>query len=151
MVHNDTRLRLIDVATGRELYETKALNNIWVAKQREDPLADDPVTELTDEIMQYVDEAFVMEGLPQSITPAHVGKRVTILTDSPPANLLFALTELRFYHDRGLLASEELTSAYQQMLGEEAGRQLADGALKEKAEVLADKLPPASQLRAASL
>jgi hypothetical protein len=141
VVHNDTQLVLIDVATGRTLYETQTLNNIAVAHEREDPLTPDPVTEAAAALVGYVDENLAMQDLPQGLTAEHVSYRVDLLPDGRGGAPLAALAELRFYHDRGLLDAAAWREACQRILGGEEGRRLAEGDAEQKAKVLAQWLP----------
>ncbi len=135
LVINNTSIVLFDVATGKDVFDTKPLNNIDVQKDRTEGKPDD-VDKTLVSIFQHVDQTWRLGPLP-SMEPQSVLTRIgTLLSDGPGENPLPALAEIRMYHSRGLLQDAHLQLAYQRLLGDEPGKLLATGTEEEKKQVV---------------
>ncbi|MCL4205856.1 MAG: hypothetical protein KJ000_25515 [Pirellulaceae bacterium] len=136
LVINNTSLLIFDVATGKEVFGTKPLNNIEVQKDRMEGKPDDVAKALV-AMFEHVDQTWKLGPVP-AMEPQQVLTRIgAILNEGPGANPLPALAEVRMYHSRGLLQDNHLELAYQRLLGDEqAGRVLATGTVEEKRAVI---------------
>ena len=138
-VINETSFSLFDVASGKEVFSTKPLNNIQVQVSRAEGKPDDVAKTLVS-LFEHVDQNWRLGPLPP-LDPEQVLNRLrTLISEPATANPLPALTEVRMYHSRGLLQDEHLLVAYQQLLNDNnAAALLATGTEEEKKEVI-DKL-----------
>jgi hypothetical protein len=136
LVINNTSLLIVDVATGKEVFSTKPLNNIEVQKDRMEGKPDDVAKALI-AMFEHVDQTWKLGPVP-AMEPQQVLTRIgAILNEGPGASPLPALAEVRMYHSRGLLQDNHLELAYQRLLGDEqAARVLATGTEEEKRAVI---------------
>ena len=67
--------------------------------------------------------------------------RVSSLATAKHEMVLPVLVEIRFWQRKNLLSEDELVQAYKQLLGEEAGQQLATGDEETKKKIVAKWLP----------
>ncbi len=148
MVNNTVKIRLYDGQTGTLFSDLnlKSLNNIQVSRARErmKPSDKDPVEDVVNQLMQYVDQNLTVGELPADLDRDKVIDRIRGLIEKRQERLLEKLVEIRFYRSRKLLSNDDLTYAYNHMLQDESlAKRLATGnqqAKKEAVEGLLAKL-----------
>ncbi len=142
LVTNECRIMVYRVSDGELIARSKELNNIQVQRARAESEDDDPVEEAITKLfdgLESEEAAYAMSEMPEGLLPEHVIGRVATLVSSQPQNLLAALTEIKFYHHRNLLDDNTLTQAFQRMVGELDGQQLAQGTKEERMKVVEQK------------
>lgn len=145
LVTNETSLAIYEVGTGKETFSTRPLNNILVQRNRAEGKPDDVDTTLK-ALFEHVDQNWRLGPLPQ-LTPEQVLTRLRSLIREPSGDdPLAALTEVRLYHSRGLLQDDNLTIAYQQLLGDDqVASTLLTGTEEERQAIVDDWVrPPAA-------
>jgi len=139
---NETTIRLHDTLQAKELWESRKLNNIKVQLERADPKEDqDPVDREMEALFKKIDAEWVLGPLPQGLQTEHVLNRLRGLIGQTHDNPLPVLGEVRMYQTRGLLPDAHLLTAYQKLIGESAGSQLAKGTEEEKKQAIEQWLP----------
>lgn len=139
---NETTIRLHDTAQSKELWESRKLNNIKVQLERADPKEDqDPVAREIEALFKKVDAEWHLGPLPAGLQAEHVLNRLRGLIGQTYENPLPVLGEIRMYQTRGLLPDEHLLTAYQKLVGQSEGSQLAKGSEEEKKKAIEQWLP----------
>ena len=137
---NNTKMTLVDVTSGRDLFEGKGINNIQVNSERQKESATDPIVEAVNELFAVVDARLAMREMPD-LKATHAQRRVAKLVQSRAANPLPVLVEMHYYEARRLITTEQLAQAYQQLLGEAPGSMLATGTADQREEAISRWLP----------
>jgi hypothetical protein len=142
-VINETSFSIFDVASGKELFSTKPLNNIQVQVSRAEGKGDDVQKTLVS-LFEHIDQNWRLGPMP-ALEPEQVLDRLrTLIGQTTDEDLLPVLAEVRMYHTRGLLPDHHLLVAYQRLLNDEqAGLALATGTEEEKKEVVSKWLATA--------
>jgi hypothetical protein len=141
-IKNETTIRVHDLAQTRELYESKALNNIAVQIERVEKKEDqDPVDKAVESLFKYVDENWKLGPLPAALQADNVLNRLRAVLAESHENPLAALAEARMYQTRGLLQDNHYLAACQKLVGEAEGTKLASGSREEKLAVIGKWLP----------
>lgn len=129
----------------KELWESKKLNNIKIQIERADPKEDqDPVAKEIEAFFKKVDTDWPLGPLPASLTAEAVLNRLRTLISATHENPLPVLAEVRMYQTRGLLKDEHLLTAYEKLIGQSEGKQLAAGSDEEKKQAIERWLPSES-------
>lgn len=145
LILNETAIRLHNTVEPKELWESRKLNNIKVQIERADPKGDqDPADREIEALFKKVDADWHVGPLPSSLTAANVLDRLRLLISQTHENPLPVLAEVRMYQTRGLLKDEHLLTAYQKLIGESGGTQLATGSEEEKKQAIETWLPSES-------
>jgi hypothetical protein len=137
---NNTKMTLVDVTSGRDMFEGKDINNIQIDAERQKESATDPVVEAVSELFAVVDARLAMREMPD-LKATHAQRRVAMLAQSRAANPLPVLVEMHYYEARRLITTEQLAQAYQQLLGEAPGAMLATGTADQREEAISRWLP----------
>ncbi|HEV7279852.1 MAG TPA: hypothetical protein VGN57_06520 [Pirellulaceae bacterium] len=140
---NDTSFKILDVVGDREIFATKLLRNMEVQATRKNPVAPDPVDQVTKEIQQFVDGQLPLADFPAEVRPDNVRARLPKLIDQALAskNALPYLVEIKALHLHGYLAGLEARDAYASILGEREGQALYSGTPEERLVALERLLP----------
>jgi hypothetical protein len=139
---NETAILLHDTMQAKELWESKKLNNIKIQLERADPKGgQDPVDKEIEALFKKLDAEWHLVPLPAGLQAEHVLKRVERLEAETHDNPLPVLGEVRMYQTRGLLPDERLLAAYQKLIGQSEGSQLAKGSEEEKKKAIEQWLP----------
>ena len=125
-------LRLTDVREGKESWHSKALNSTQILKAQQNAIAEDPIESVLEGFVTHMDEQLQAIDIPEALKPEHVERRVESLASGEYSNPLPVLTEIRLWNAMNLLPDEQLVSAYQQLIGESEGKQLAEGSPDER-------------------
>jgi hypothetical protein len=138
IINNTTRTVLYDVAKREPVKDTpaRALNNMRVQNDREKRPDRDPVPEVAEQLFTFIDEHLAMRDMPKGINAENTLRRVGQLLQSE-APVWERLNEVRFYRSRNLLSQSDLEKAFERMLGEKLGPQLARGNADKKKEAIA--------------
>ena len=129
-----------DSTTVSHPIKPRALNSYQVEAAKKQGKAGDPVKELIDELMKYVDENLPLVEMPK-ISPEAALRRADSLVAEKSKFPLPVLMELRFYERKKLLTTEEVAAHYSTLLGEEQGPQLAKGTEADRLQIVAKWLP----------
>lgn len=141
-ITNKTAIHLHAPGQTRERWKSETLNNIEIQIQRANPRGGkDPVDKQVEGLFEAVDADWRLSPMPVGLQPAHVLKRVGALIAESYENPLPVLAEIRMYQTRGLLQEDHLLSAYQRLIGDAEGAQLAKGSEKEKQKAIEKWLP----------
>lgn len=145
VVNNKTWIRVLDVAQNKFLFETSkaGLHNVQVQLARMNPNAArsvDPVEAEFKLFREFLDKELQARPLPV-LSPQAARARAASLVQNKPANLLLTLLEIRHYHGQKLIGDDVLTKAFDLLLGEPAGTQLATGTPEEREAALASLMP----------
>gem|GEM_PF-2040106 len=141
-IKNETTIRVHDLEQTRELYESKALNNIAIQIERVEKKEDqDPVDKAMEALFKYVDENWKMGPLPAALQADNVLNRLRTLLAQTHENPLPVLAEARMYQTRGLLQDNHYLTACQKLVGEAEGTTLATGSRVAKLVVIGKWLP----------
>jgi len=92
-------------------------------------------------LFKKVDADWHLGPLPASLTAESVLNRLRGLIGETHENPLPVLAEVRMYQTRGLLQDAHLATAYQKLIGEAEGTQLAKGSEEEKKKAIEKWLP----------
>jgi hypothetical protein len=133
-------LRLQEMAKGTELWHSKPINSVQVMLAKEGGKGGDPVKDLIDELMKFVDEKLQLAEMPP-ISREAAQRRAASLVGQKPEYPLPTLMELRYYQRNKLLTPEELTAHYGALLGQDEGARLAGGSEADRLKVVARWLP----------
>ncbi len=145
LILNETMIHLHDAVQPKELWESKKVNNIKVQLERADPKGDqDPVDKEIEALFKKLDADWHLGPLPAGLQTEHVLNRLRGLIGETHDNPLPILGEVRMYQTRGLLPDEHLLTAYQKLIGESEGTQLAKGSEEEKKKAIEQWLPSES-------
>jgi hypothetical protein len=139
--------RLFDVVRNAPLVTLPRVSSAQLEQVRADPLASNPLVEVIRQLAAYLEKELVPQPLPEKIEPKHVVRRLESLAathDEPPFR---ALTEMRFYCERGLADTSQLLLSYQALIGAKPGSDLVLGDQTVKEQMLKQWLPqpPATQ------
>jgi hypothetical protein len=126
---------LFDVASKTKLFAMKKPINLPTTSEAFEKQREEIYASLS-ELFAEADKHFQMVELPADAQPQPVLGRVSTLVAQEKADPLRALAEIKFYHSRGLLPDNELTTAFQGLLGDEPGAQLASGDAEAKKKVV---------------
>jgi hypothetical protein len=156
LVTNITEIKVIDVATEKEVFSLSPLKNTEMQKRRDAATKngedDDPLEVEIDKLFQFADRQYRMLPVPQKTTDEILELRIKplVLSDQKPQNPLSALAEIRFLYSKQMVKKEHLPIAFKELLGAELWKKWseADDA-KERAEILAVWLPKAGNGRGA--
>ena len=142
LVTNETELILFDVAKKAKLdrASTGKFNNLKVQSDRTNN-KDDGLQKAFADFFKVVDETLVVSPFPSGLKPEHVKGRVSSLATAKHEMVLPVLVEIRYWQRKNMLSEEELVQAYKQLLGEEAGQQLATGDEETKKKIVEKWLP----------
>jgi WD40 repeat protein len=120
------RVRLLDVASDEALWTSESVSSGRVASARQS--GSDPLLELHEAVLRQVDESFRLAPMP-TLAPEHVRGRVAGLVEGSQElgedERLRILVELRYYQGKELLSRDAAAKAYDQVLGEDKGSELA--------------------------
>ena len=134
-------LRILNVENGDELWTSKSLTDTRViGAERAGKAAADPVGDLLDDLLKYVDGNLRLVDMPP-ISPEVAQRRAAILSGKQYENPLQALVELRYYEWKKLLTPEELSEHYAKIVGPQDGPRLATGTEQERQAIVQQWLP----------
>jgi hypothetical protein len=139
-VTNETKLNVYDVASGEMLIASKKLNNVNVFRASQS--GDSPTKEVDkalDPVWKLIDDKLALQDLP-NLTREQVAGRVAQLLASDSDQPLQELAEIRAYYGRGLMNDEELTKAYDMLVGDQ-GLVLITGSSKERRKAVDAWMP----------
>jgi hypothetical protein len=142
LINNDVELVLLDVAKGKELYNSGTLNNMKVQKDREQN-KEDGVEKEVKKIFDFIDKDLTLTNLPAALTPEivktnRVEKQLLAGTIDDP---LSVLTEIRFYHRNKLLSDADALAAIGKVAGEANAKTLLEGTEEDRKKVIERWLP----------
>jgi len=139
---SDIRLELYDGRSHQTIsgYRSVKVNTIKLERARKDPTLVNPLEEAIEAHEEYLDENCRLSPLPE-MKPEHAAGRVQALQSGRYENPLPILTEIRYYYLKDLIPLNQLLAAFQQILGEQQGADLAAGKYDDRVEVLKPWLP----------
>lgn len=142
-VVNITKIQVYNVANGKREYATEPLNNIRVQVERAagNSRKADLVDKEIGDLLKHIDANWHLAELPASIRPEHVIERIRTVISECGERPLPELAEIRMYHTRGLLADRHFVLAYQKILGDKLGTELATGEEKAQKQAIEQWLP----------
>jgi len=96
------------------------------------------------QVMQRVDSQCSLVDMPP-ISRSAALRRAESLVSTAAERPLPALLELRYYQWKKLLAAEEVSGFYQQILGPQDGARLAEGSPQQRLQVIQRWLPKSAE------
>ncbi len=123
------KARVSDVAGDPQWSSPQSLSSARLAAQPD--LAPQLVDAFVGELMNQIDAKYKLQPMP-AVKPEQVKDRVDRLTKAKFADVLTALTELRYYQAKGLLTPDAATAAYRTWLGDESAQLLATGSGRQR-------------------
>ena len=112
--HNTTKVSIIDVQSGRTMYQSLGVNNILTDRERRDPLQEDSARKFYRYLSRFMDREFTPAEPPQ-LLPKHVRSRIEVLDDLRDTNPLKSMAEIRYYLALGLISKHEAMAAITKM------------------------------------
>jgi hypothetical protein len=144
-VNNETEITVLDVRRRERVFRTRGLDNIAVQKQRADDDEEDPVAIELDKLFeQFVaddQKSLKMTEFPEGVSGDLIKARIAQILGDEQLPALAVLSEIKYYHSRGMIDDATLTKSFQKLLGETDGAKLAEGDNDERLEALATLLP----------
>ncbi|QDU98117.1 DUF1559 family PulG-like putative transporter [Lignipirellula cremea] len=140
-VSNTTSAEIIDMWTRERILETRQLNNRQVALIRQNPLKEDPLKVVMEQVQSRVVGEFSGVALPATLLPEHVRGRIATLAGARVNNPLPALAEIRFYLARGLIGKVEAQAACTEIVGEQKAEALFSVDATERLSAVKEWLP----------
>ena len=138
-ITNETVCSLYDPIRNVRLVRTRTLSNVKVQRAREEE-EDDGIEEQIINLMTYTDTNLSMSALPAGLNTDNVQARVSFLASQQHEDMLEVLTEISFWNSQGLLSDQGKTEAFQGLLGNHLGSQLASGSEDDRKEAIEDWL-----------
>ncbi|MEM6980492.1 MAG: hypothetical protein AAF539_12585 [Planctomycetota bacterium] len=113
VVQNISRVRLIDVATGKTIVTSGAMDNAEVDRLERTSrgTAQEHVDDQTEAFWKIIDSRVATRELP-TISSDAARRRITQLLGDPRLPVLRQLAEVRYFAEAGLIDSEELEQAF---------------------------------------
>lgn len=115
IVNNATRVRLYDIASGDQVAISGTMKNVELQKAGPDSKI---IIEEINKIFKVADEKYQVKDFPEGTSDkikAGAIRFVQTLLQQKSANPLWKLSEVKFYHDRGLLSDTHLAAAYKRI------------------------------------
>lgn len=150
------RVRLYDVQSGRQMFQTKSLSSSQVAMAQNRAGGNfgnnnnnnninnenDPIMQFAKSVIDYLDKNLMLQNVPASFVADDLRKRIETLTGKPPKNKLPHLVEFKLYERKGALPAAEVQQAIEKLLGPIEAKILLAGKEKERDDLLGRMLPP---------
>ena len=135
IVNNTTRVRLYEVGTGEQVAISGSIKNVEIQKAGSE---DQTIIEEMDKVFKVADENYKLEEFPAKATASAAIKLVQSLIGQQTDNPLWKLSEVKFYHDKGLLKDTHLASAFKRVAPEQSAKLEKISDEKEIRELLSD-------------
>lgn len=138
VVRTDTFAVLVDVASGKELFKTRVLNNVDIMKKEDKGM--DMVDQAVSSLFNDIDLKYKTAPLADQLTADYITTRVAALQAERSQSALPLLSELRLYHSKGLLDDAKLLDVFTYYL-RTAAPQLISGTPEERKKAIERELP----------
>ncbi len=142
---NTTEIKVLDVASRKEIFQSKSYSNVEVHLARLDPLKDDPLRELLPPLREKLVEMYSAQPLPSALKTSHVRARAAKLAEQHQKDKelspLKTMAELRFYASKGMIAPVEYQEYVEKVIGTEKSKKLFSGNTELQQSVLNEWLP----------
>ena len=119
IVNNTTRVRLYEVGTGEQVAVSGSIKNVEIQKAGPE---DQTIIDEMDKIFKVADADYKLDEFPAKANPATAIKLVQGLLSQQTNNPLWQLSEVKFYHDKGLLKDTHLASAFKRVAPQQAAK-----------------------------
>lgn len=115
IVNNSTRVRLYDTVSGDQVAISGTMKNVELQKAGSDSKI---IIDEIDKVFKVADEKYQVKEFPEGSSDkikAGVIRFVQTLLQQDSDNPLWKLSEVKFYHDRGLLKDTHMAAAYKRI------------------------------------
>jgi|GEM_PF-4378231 len=143
IIQNNTKVELIDVATGKQLKDvpaTQQLLNTRVAKEM-DEKRNNPVQNEVRRLFKAIDDKVQLTELPSTATPEKLEPFVDKLLEAKHANAIPVMAQLRYYYHKKLINGDRYVSGCAKLIGDEKAKIVAEGNQEKMLTALATFLP----------
>jgi len=135
------RVRLITTVDGETRWVSASLSSQKVGAARQ--FGEDLLTPVLNEAIATIDADFVLAALP-SLLPEHAKARLAALagkaSGSKSLEMLAALSEARYYQNKGLVTADEAATLFDAALGSGNGSRFAAATGPERRQMVRDRL-----------
>ena len=136
LIHNQCRARLVNVADGKSLAASKLLKNTEAQKEI-DKQGIAFVETAMQPLLAKLDETVALKEIPSLLTPEIIkSKRLETLLSDTTRSKLETLAEIRLWREKSLLTDEDLSAAFETLLGPTDGKALASGTDEERLTIV---------------
>lgn len=135
-----TSMKIVDVASEENLFNSKGLKDTKVSEAVED--GDDPVKdEVEKAFVSLADKQFKAANMPKALNEQNVKKRIGRLLKQESNNPLAAAVEIVSFHKAKLLSDDLAKMALKRLFDSDESEILVTGEPKERLEYLKQWLP----------
>lgn len=136
-INKHVSLQCIDVANRRSLFQSSTISYARRENKRTtDLLYQDPVESALLAVEKLIAEKLTPTPIPSELRSKHAEARVNRLARSGRLNKLRSASEVKLYHQLGLIPIDRTLEAYNNIIGKEAGLTLLAGDIEERKVIL---------------